>query len=87
MGTDKFTDQNTGLTSPAEDAFAITPDDANDLAIWTRAIYVGSSGSLKVTTAKGTAITFDNVPVGILPVRARRVWSTGTSASSLIGLV
>lgn len=84
---DNFASQATGLTSPAEDAFVITPDDANDLANSTRAIYVGVSGSLKVTTVKGTTVTFDNVPVGVMPVRARRVWSNGTSAGSLVGLV
>lgn len=68
-------------------AIAITPAD-NDLAAAVRALYVGGSGNVKVTDALGNATTFSNVPAGvILPVTVVRVWSTGTTASAIIGLI
>lgn len=48
-------------------------------------IYVGTSGNVKVTTAQGTAVTFSNVPAGVvIPVQVIRVWTTGTTATNMI---
>lgn len=74
------------LADPAEHAFAVTPNDDTDLANWALALYVGSSGDVRLDTWGGETVTFANVPAGILPVRARRVRSTGTTASGLVGL-
>ena len=38
---DKFSDYPTTLTAPARDAGAVVPNDALDLAVLSRAIYVG----------------------------------------------
>lgn len=86
---DKFSKHASGLESPAVSAFAITPDDNVDLAINTRAIYVGVGGDLVVILGDdSTAVTFKSVPSGmILPIRVRRVVATNTAASSLVGLV
>lgn len=66
---------------------AITPADS-DLASPVRALYVGASGNVKITDPLGNATTFSNVPAGvILPVTAVRVWSTGTTASAIVGLI
>lgn len=76
--------------SPAVSAFAITPDDANDLAVVTRGIYTGAGGSICcVLVGDTSAVTFSNVPAGaILPVRIKKVLATGTTASiGLIGLI
>lgn len=74
------------VDSPAKRAFAITLSDS-DQSIATRAIYVGSGGDIKVDTVDGDTVTFTAVPQGtILPIRARRVYSTGTTASSLVGM-
>jgi len=51
-----------------------------------KALYVGVTGDVKVTMANGSAVTFKNVPVGILPIRAKQVWSTGTGASEILAL-
>lgn len=51
-----------------------------------KALYVGVTGDVKVTMANGTDVTFKNVPVGILPIRAKRVFSTGTDASEILAL-
>lgn len=75
-----------GLESPAEHAVAITPDNSTDLATYTRALYIGVAGDVKVDMAKGGTVTFKDVPIGILPVRAKRVYDTGTTATNILGL-
>jgi hypothetical protein len=82
---DKF---RTHLESPAEDAFAITASDSTDLTKSTRSIYVGGSGNIKLTTVDGSTVTFNGAIAGsILPIRAKRIFSTGTTATNLIGLI
>ena len=48
-------------------------------------IYVGGTGSVKVTTAQGDETTFVGVLAGsVLPVQVIRVWVTGTNATSML---
>jgi hypothetical protein len=76
---------NRAGTSPATQAFAITPDTDNDLALWARSLYVGTAGDLVVIPADGTAsVTFVGVQ-GIVPVAVRRVLATST-ADNIVGL-
>lgn len=77
-----------GLTSPAIGGFAITKSDSNDLAEVARAVYIGAGGSLKVTALDGSVLTFVGLQTGaLLPVSCTRVWSTGTTAANIVGLV
>jgi len=86
-GADKFSTYQTGLTSPAEDAFAITPHDTNNLANFTRAIWVGGTGDVKVDMVGSGTVTYASVPPGyMLAVRASRVYATGTTATALIAV-
>ncbi len=72
--------------SCAGSATAITPADS-DLDNQMRSLYIGGSGNLKVTTVNGHAVTFVGLVAGtILPVSVKRVWSTGTTATNIIGL-
>lgn len=72
-----------GLSSIALNGGAITvSDDTNDPNGPFRALWVGVAGNVKLTTIGGTAITLTNVPVGILPVGCRYVWSTGTTVTT-----
>ena len=74
-------------TSSADNAFTITPHNTDELAFVTRAIYVGTTGDVKVTTKTGNTVIFVGVPAGqILPVRAKIVFATLTTASNLVGL-
>jgi hypothetical protein len=74
------------VTRPAENAFAVTPNNDADLAEDTRGLYVGVSGDVKVDLVGGTTVTFVNLAAGVIhPIRARRVYATGTSATSIIG--
>ena len=85
--SDKFSNYHSGLESPAERAFAITGNDSTDLTIFPRAIYVGGAGNVKVITLGGDTVTFSGVLAGtVLPVRVKRVFSTDTTATNLIGI-
>lgn len=87
MPEDKFTGHSKGLDSPADSAFAITPHDSNELAQVPRGIYVGGAGTI-IATIAGTDITFASAQAGsILPIRPTLIKATGTTATSLVGLV
>ena len=71
----------------ARRAFAITLHNSNEIAYVTKGLFVGTGGNLKVTMYDGTAVTFSNVPSGtILPIMVKIVWSTGSTASNVVGL-
>jgi len=77
------------LSEPAQYSVAITPSDTDDLADVCRAIYVGVAGDITLTLAQdadGVSVLFKAVPVGILPVSAKRVWSGGTAATNMVAL-
>jgi hypothetical protein len=72
---------------PAIHAAAVTPSDSNDLASNTRGIYVGTGGDVKVTMAGGQQVTFKNLTGGMIhPICAVRIWSTGTTATDILGV-
>lgn len=65
---------------------SVTPSDTQKLSN-PSVIYVGVTGNVKVLTAQGDTVTFVGVPAGgIVPVQAIQVFSTGTTASSLIAI-
>jgi hypothetical protein len=70
---------------PATKAVAVTPNDSTNITP-TVALYIGAAGTLKVTCWDGTETTFGAVSAGVLPLRVLRVWSTGTSATSIVAL-
>lgn len=85
--SDKYSGYTNGLASPATGAFAITPNDSTDLTSFTRAVYIGGAGDLKVDTITNDTVTFSGVPAGtVFPIRVKKVYSTGTTATNLIAL-
>lgn len=83
---DVFSSRAGGQEGSATGGFAIVADNDADLDTTTRAIYVGTGGTLAVALQRGDILTFHNVPDGaLLPVRATRVLET-TTATQLIGL-
>ena len=85
---DPFAAHQRGTTSPAIDAFAVTPDDVADFPTTARGIYVGGGGDISLVTLRGTAVTFRALQAGsVLPCAARRINATGTTASDLVALV
>lgn len=76
-------------TVPATGAFAVTPHDTNELATYSRALYIGTAGDITVRMVGeggSTNVLFQNVPVGILDIEVKLVLSTGTAASDIVAL-
>ena len=87
MATDTFSSNGSGLIGPAENAVAITPDDSNDLATMSRALFIGGAGNLVVVMKGGQTVTFYNLAAGsILSIRAARVKASSTTATNIINL-
>lgn len=74
-------------TAPATGAFAVTPADGSDLSYVTRGLYVGVSGDVKADMEDGTTVTFTAMAAGVVhPLRVKRVYSTGTTATNITGV-
>jgi len=77
-----------------QNAIEVTPNDSANITGPTSSsvnrgcvLYVGTGGSVKVMTAGGDTVTFNNVPGGsFLPVQVVRVFYTGTTAASIIAM-
>ena len=71
----------------AEGAAAVTPSDTTELGPC-KALYIGGAGNVSVWMPnQSTPVTFFAVPVGtVLPVSARRVLATGTTATNIVAL-
>lgn len=83
----------------ARRAIAVTKSDTLDVTdaggdaapCYTIGLYIGVSGDVAVIMAgdplaAGTSVVFKAVPVGTLNLQVRRVMSTGTTATNIIGL-
>ncbi len=85
--TDPFANTQPSLSSPASAGIAVTPSDTVNFSVPSRALYVGSGGTLAIGMLSGDDLTFIGVPSGsFLPVRANQVLSTGTTASAIVAL-
>lgn len=72
---------------PAWNAASITKNDSTDLTNPTRGIYVGATGNLKVTMLSGDIVTFVGLAAGVIhPISAKRVWSTDTTVTGIVGV-
>lgn len=76
------------MANPGSNAEVVTKHDSNELAKISRALYVGGAGDVTVVMAgTGTAITFAGVGAGTwLPIRVKRVNSTGTTATNIVSV-
>lgn len=84
---DQFQSRGVGLSDPAFNAAEIVPDNATDLANYARGLWVGTAGDVKVDTAGGNTVTFVAAAAGaIIPVRTKRVYATGTTASNIVAM-
>jgi hypothetical protein len=77
-----------GRTSPAEGVFLITPSNSEELAIVTRGISFAAAGALKIITPNDETVVIpaDALAAGIIhPIRAKKVFATGTTATGIVG--
>lgn len=77
----------TDPTAGASQAVAVTPSDSTVLAM-TRSLYVGGAGNLRLLLWNDTAtVDFIAVAVGsVLPLRVRKVYNAGTTATNIVAL-
>jgi hypothetical protein len=77
-----------GLDWPAAECLAIAPNDIVPLLQGPcRGIYVGGAGAVKVDDCSDNPVVLTGVTAGsILPIRAKKVYATGTAATNLIAL-
>lgn len=70
-------------------AFAITPNDSSNLSAVTTALYIGFTGDVSlICSGDTTPVTFSNVHGGtFLPLQVKRVTSSGTTASGIVGVI
>lgn len=80
----RHTGRNTFISSPITGAAAVTPNDATDLLETTLSLYIGTAGTLKVTMVDGSVVTYAAITAGRHPLRVKRVWATGTSATNIV---
>jgi hypothetical protein len=74
------------MSDTANDFKAVTPSDTATIDRCA-ALYIGVGGDLVLTNTNGVAVTFVGVPAGlILPVKARQVRATSTTAASIVAL-
>ena len=78
---------SSGPANDAIDIYALRSDSADLPASHGvfPAPFVHVAGDIKITTAEGTTMTI-TLPVGQYPVRIRRLWSTGTTATAVTGI-
>lgn len=69
-------------------AYAVTPTDGTDLDHATSAIFIGGDGDIKVDlVGSGSGVVFKGLAAGVFyPIRCKRIYSTGTTATDIIGV-
>ena len=90
--SDRFAGYADSANAPSRRVVALAPSDTADLADTPKGIYVGSGGDVALVAvdapAGAAATVFRNLPSGsLLPVRARRVLATGTTAADMLALL
>ena len=73
-----------GETKPATTWTAVTPSDSVDVTY--RAIWVNVAGNIALRDHQDNDETFAVAANTLLPLQPKRVLSTGTTASGIIGL-
>ena len=86
-----FTKKGTPISLQADTATMVSANDSTSYTFTAGQVYVGVAGTVALitvsadNTTNATAITFAGVPAGtILPVLARRIISTGTTATGFV---
>lgn len=71
-------------------AYNVTKSDTADIRTGdvSDALWIGTpgAGTLAVIMSDGQAAAFVGVPVGLLPIRVKRVMATGSAAGDIVAL-
>lgn len=88
MPQDDYGSQADSVSSPSLAPFAIVPNDSTDLTRIPKALWIGTGGDVAVQGVNNASpVIFRNVPNGfIIPVRARKVMATNTTATDIVAL-
>lgn len=79
---DRHAAQGDAADLSAKSIQVITPNNAVDLAFVTKAIYCATAGNVALIAQEDTAsVTLPVLAGQVLPVRAKRVLATGTTAT------
>lgn len=81
---DKFKSYAEGLNSPPQHLAAVIPSDTADIPTASRGLNVATSGAVRVTTVAGDTLTIFVAAGIVFPVRANRIWFTGTTATGIV---
>jgi hypothetical protein len=85
--TDKFPAIPQGFANigPATRAEAVTPSDVDELASYSRSLWVGGAGNVNVVMSDGTTVLISGVAAGtLLPIRVKQVKNTSTTATLMV---
>ena len=82
-----FSGHSPNFNSAAISSFPITTSDSADLATPVRMVTVSGSGTIAWRNWNGIAQSTGVLPPGSYPMMARRILSTGTTATGLTGWV
>lgn len=77
--------QPSGAISNGAGGFLVTPDDDNDLSRPARALFVGSYGTVKITTIRGETFIWPATD-GYIHMEVVRVWDTDTTATDIVAI-
>jgi len=87
---DMYHGAHPGMNGPFIKGQAVTPSDGLDLPLTARSLWVGGLGDVTVILRNdddAQPVTLKAVPAGtLLPMYARRVLQTGTTATYIIAL-
>ena len=83
---DQFANAADTVTAPATRVAPVVPSDTVALTDIPKALYVGTGGALAIEAARGGSASFRVGDGTVLPVRARLVKATGTTAADIVAL-
>lgn len=83
---DKFESYMTGLNTPADTAYDVSPNNSVDLENATRGFICTTAGTVKVDMVRGGTVTFTVLAGVLYPFRVKRIYATGTSATGIVAL-
>lgn len=80
---DNYGNFGSSLDAPAYGVYVATPDDNSDLPIWSRAIRPNGGGTIAIIGADGVTTTCNFLAGETRAIRAKRIKSTGTTATTI----